>query len=202
MGLSSAITGFLQLGDRKGTKVRIHGDLQITCRHACSFPLPARALATEPRLCSSLCSASLLSEWTGSLLKGASFERIGNCFHLRKKNIRGSPTQAPVKMIIPSGGQKHLSSSIPLSRGCVLYKHERTKKHAEPGKGDETWRDSRTRAHSIGFYQSFATVAAYADSTAPAMLNESDIASLLGVIISEERLSMSPQPLSLHTAVS
>lgn len=61
LGLSSAITGFLQLGDGKGTKVRIHGDLQITSRHACSFPLPARALATGARLCSSLCSTSLLS---------------------------------------------------------------------------------------------------------------------------------------------
>lgn len=41
------------------------------------------------------------------------------------------------------------------------------------------------QGHNAGFYQSFATVTTYADSTAPAMLNERDIARLLGVIINK-----------------
>lgn len=66
----------------------------------------------------------------------------------------------------------------------MLCKHERTKKHTEPGKGGEMWRGSCT-GHNGGFYWSFATVAAGADSAAPAMLNESDVTSLPGVTINE-----------------
>lgn len=50
----------LKFWDRKGTKVSIQGDLHITSRHGCSFPLPARALATGNRQRSSLCGTSLL----------------------------------------------------------------------------------------------------------------------------------------------
>lgn len=58
------------------------------------------------------------------------------------------------------------------------------------------------QGHSVGFYQSFATATAYADSIAPAMLNESDIASLLGVIINEERPSHVPSAsVSAHSCI-